>query len=63
MWNCRYAELSFRTPYFRLTEFADTLICALAARPEVKNLTAVSNNAGVGQFGLGTRLFLLEHVP
>lgn len=31
----------------------DTLIGALVKRPEVKNLTAVSNNAGVGHFGLG----------
>lgn len=31
----------------------DTLIGALSQRPEVKNLTCVSNNAGVGKFGLG----------
>ena len=31
----------------------DTLIGALAAR-DVQNLTVVSNNAGLGQHGLGT---------
>ena len=31
----------------------DTLIDALARRPEVTKLTAVSNNAGAGQNGLG----------
>jgi len=35
---------------------ADTLIGALSKRPEVKNLTCVSNNAGVGKFGLGALL-------
>lgn len=32
------------------------MIQALAKRPEVKNLTAVSNNAGVDTYGLGTLL-------
>ncbi|KAK4704243.1 3-oxoacid CoA-transferase, partial [Phenoliferia sp. Uapishka_3] len=41
---------------FGLCGTADTLIQALAKRPEVKNLTAVSNNAGVGQLGLGSLL-------
>ncbi|KAM0746248.1 succinyl-CoA:3-ketoacid-coenzyme A transferase [Meredithblackwellia eburnea MCA 4105] len=41
---------------FGLCGTADTLIGALAKRPEVKNLTAVSNNAGVGHFGLGALL-------
>ena len=31
----------------------DTLIAALAARGDVRNLTAVSNNAGSGLHGLG----------
>lgn len=35
----------------------DTLIGALAERPEVKNLTAVSNNAGSGDNGLGQSLY------
>ncbi|KAL5532708.1 hypothetical protein ACEPAF_4482 [Sanghuangporus sanghuang] len=38
---------------FGLCGVPDTLIHALAERPEVKNLTAVSNNAGVGEKGLG----------
>lgn len=33
----------------------DTLIHALAKRSEVTNITAVSNNAGVGERGLGMR--------
>ncbi|TNY18185.1 succinyl-CoA:3-ketoacid-coenzyme A transferase subunit A [Rhodotorula diobovata] len=41
---------------FGLCGTADTLIGALAKRPEVKNLTCVSNNAGVDKFGLGTLL-------
>ncbi|KWU42338.1 3-oxoacid CoA-transferase [Rhodotorula sp. JG-1b] len=41
---------------FGLCGTADTLIGALAKRPEVKNLTCVSNNAGVGKFGLGALL-------
>lgn len=43
----------------RLLTFArsvDTLIGALSKRPEVKNLTCVSNNAGVGKLGLGGSL-------
>ena len=31
----------------------DTLIQALSRRPEVTNITAISNNAGVGKMGLG----------
>ncbi|GAA5931422.1 hypothetical protein JCM3775_005019 [Rhodotorula graminis] len=41
---------------FGLCGTADTLIGALAKRPEVKDLTCVSNNAGVGKFGLGALL-------
>ncbi|PRQ76068.1 hypothetical protein AAT19DRAFT_13090 [Rhodotorula toruloides] len=41
---------------FGLCGTADTLIGALAKRPEVKNLTCVSNNAGVGKMGLGALL-------
>ncbi|BGP17140.1 hypothetical protein JCM10213_005236 [Rhodosporidiobolus nylandii] len=41
---------------FGLCGTADTLIGALSKRPEVKNLTCVSNNAGVGKFGLGALL-------
>lgn len=36
------------------THVPDTLISALAARGDVRDLTAVSNNAGSGQLGLGT---------
>ncbi|PAV23901.1 3-oxoacid -transferase [Pyrrhoderma noxium] len=39
---------------FGLCGTPDTLIQAVGRRPEVKNLTAVSNNAGVGDKGLGT---------
>ncbi|KAG9098347.1 hypothetical protein FRC06_006512 [Ceratobasidium sp. 370] len=38
---------------FGLCGTPDTLIQALARRPDVKGLTAVSNNAGVGDRGLG----------
>jgi hypothetical protein len=38
---------------FGLCGTPDTLIGALARRKEVKNLTAVSNNAGSGEYGLG----------
>ncbi|GAA5842856.1 hypothetical protein JCM11251_005827 [Rhodosporidiobolus azoricus] len=41
---------------FGLCGTADTLIGALSKRPEVQNLTCVSNNAGVGKFGLGALL-------
>jgi len=41
---------------FGLCGTPDTLIGALAARGDVRNLTAVSNNAGSGQFGLGKLL-------
>jgi 3-oxoacid CoA-transferase len=34
----------------------DTLIAALARRPELQDLTAVSNNAGAGEMGLGKLL-------
>ena len=34
--------------------FADTLLGALVKRKDVVNLTAVSNNAGAGDNGLGT---------
>ncbi|CAE6446100.1 unnamed protein product [Rhizoctonia solani] len=42
---------------FGLCGTPDTLIQALARRPEVKGLTAVSNNAGVGERGLGKLLY------
>lgn len=46
------------------TRWLDTLIGALAERPEVKNLTAVSNNAGSGDNGLGELLcFLHPRIP
>lgn len=38
---------------FGLCGTPDTLIGALAKRKDVKNLTAVSNNAGAGEHGLG----------
>ncbi|EPQ58362.1 3-oxoacid CoA-transferase [Gloeophyllum trabeum ATCC 11539] len=41
---------------FGLCGTPDTLIGALAKRPEVKMLTAVSNNAGSGELGLGKLL-------
>ncbi|KZV69458.1 3-oxoacid CoA-transferase [Peniophora sp. CONT] len=41
---------------FGLCGTPDTLIGALARRPEVKGLTAVSNNAGSGMNGLGRLL-------
>ena len=40
---------------FGLCGTPDTLIQALSRRPEVKKLTGVSNNAGVGKKGLGER--------
>ncbi|EUC54451.1 succinyl-CoA:3-ketoacid-coenzyme A transferase, partial [Rhizoctonia solani AG-3 Rhs1AP] len=42
---------------FGLCGTPDTLIQALSRRPEVKSLTAVSNNAGVGDRGLGKLLY------
>ncbi|EIN07523.1 3-oxoacid CoA-transferase [Punctularia strigosozonata HHB-11173 SS5] len=42
---------------FGLCGTPDTLIGALSKRPEVKNLTAVSNNAGSGEKGLGKLLY------
>ena len=39
---------------FGLCGTPDTLIGALAKRKGVRNLTAVSNNAGAGEHGLGT---------
>ncbi|KAI0306492.1 3-oxoacid CoA-transferase [Multifurca ochricompacta] len=41
---------------FGLCGTPDTLIGSLAARGDVRSLTAVSNNAGSGQFGLGKLL-------
>ena len=38
----------------RQSHAPDTLIRALSERADVRNLTAVSNNAGSGQLGLGT---------
>ena len=37
-----------------IDQFLDTLLAALVKRKEVVNLTAVSNNAGAGDSGLGT---------
>jgi 3-oxoacid CoA-transferase len=34
----------------------DTLIAAIARRAELRDLTAVSNNCGVGELGLGKLL-------
>lgn len=42
---------------FGLGGTPDTLIGALAKRPEITNLTAVSNNCGVGELGLGKLIF------
>jgi len=39
---------------FGLCGTPDTLIGALAKRKDVENLTAVSNNVGAGEHGLGT---------
>ncbi|KIJ44061.1 hypothetical protein M422DRAFT_60201 [Sphaerobolus stellatus SS14] len=41
---------------FGLCGTPDTLIKALSNRPDVQNITAVSNNAGSGQLGLGKLL-------
>lgn len=41
---------------FGLCGTPDTLIQAIARRSEVKDLTCVSNNAGVGKSGLGMLL-------
>ncbi|KZO97890.1 3-oxoacid CoA-transferase [Calocera viscosa TUFC12733] len=41
---------------FGLCGTPDTLIAALSRRPEVTDITAVSNNAGVGKRGLGLLL-------
>jgi 3-oxoacid CoA-transferase len=38
---------------FGLCGTPDTLIKAISENPDIKNLTCVSNNAGVGQKGLG----------
>jgi 3-oxoacid CoA-transferase len=38
---------------FGLGGTPDTLINALAKRKDVNNLTAVSNNCGLGELGLG----------
>ena len=40
-------------PGFGLCGTPDTLIGALAKRKDVRNITAVSNNAGSGEYGLG----------
>ncbi|KAI0320086.1 succinyl-CoA:3-ketoacid-coenzyme A transferase [Amylostereum chailletii] len=42
---------------FGLCGTPETLITALSKRPEVNNLTCVSNNAGSGKFGLGSLLY------
>ena len=48
---------------YKLSTDLDTLIGALAKRPEVKGLTAVSNNAGSGMNGLGAYLWSIgSHV-
>jgi 3-oxoacid CoA-transferase len=38
---------------FGLCGTPDSLIAAVASKPEIDNLTLVSNNAGVGEHGLG----------
>ncbi|CAE7180647.1 unnamed protein product [Rhizoctonia solani] len=45
---------------FGLCGTPDTLIQALSRRPEVKGLTAASNNAGVGERGLGKLLYTVQ---
>jgi 3-oxoacid CoA-transferase len=47
---------------FGLCGTPDTLIAALARRKDVTDLTAVSNNAGSGEDGLGTLLVALHAV-
>ncbi|KAH8106778.1 3-oxoacid CoA-transferase [Cristinia sonorae] len=42
---------------FGLCGTPDTLIAALSKRPEVRDLTAVSNNVGSGELGLGKLLY------
>lgn len=41
---------------FGLCGIPENCIAALAARPEIKDLTCISNNAGVDDFGLGLLL-------
>lgn len=38
---------------FGLCGVADSLIAAISRRPDISNLTAASNNAGLGEKGLG----------
>jgi hypothetical protein len=42
---------------FGLCGTAETIIGAIARRPDIKDLTGVSNNAGDGVYGLGEWLF------
>lgn len=60
LWTLRYiivpALLDFSDLDMVATGTAETLIGALVKRPEVNNLTCVSNNAGVGEKGLGKLL-------
>lgn len=56
----RRVFLTEHLPGFGLCGIPETLIKALAKKPDIKNLTAVSNNAGAKESGLGThelRLF------
>jgi 3-oxoacid CoA-transferase len=53
--RCTRAD-SFLVAGFGLCGTADTLIQALSKRSDVQNLTCVSNNAGVGNYGLGALL-------
>jgi 3-oxoacid CoA-transferase len=43
-------------PGFGICGTPDTLIAAIARREDLRDLTAVSNNAGVGEMGLGKLL-------
>lgn len=54
---CTPTRLAYRVRVsragFGLCGIPETLITALTKRPDVRNLTAVSNNAGAGDHGLG----------
>lgn len=51
--NCRFDTWNMaKSPGFGLCGTAETICEALQRRPDIKNLTGVSNNAGDGVFGL-----------
>ena len=53
---CGTLALTYASPVgFGLCGIPETLISALTKRSDVRNLTAVSNNAGAGDHGLGER--------